>query len=1758
MSAKRKIAYSLFVVAILGIIAFGIYIVRRNANLSVNTFTFDGYAIYLSPNSIKAEVVPFKNGKQYAFKKYGNKISVESNEGDVFVEENAVIHYQNGNFVVLKNVVGLDLDKIDDEVILYYNLFKNTEVKHNKTTNDYYVEGVDQKTTFNKMLIRIEENKYLLAGDNIRVILFDEQVIDFGKYVYFEYVNGSIVKLYNNDKYYQTLAGDSQVVVDNLKIDLKSKIVSKDNKAKITLSNLVIDMDGNIDVITEEAIVDKAKVEKPNIGQDVINGPTPTDNEGNNGGSISGEDETNEDEKVNNKTYYKEPVFHVTSLDVTAMKIDANVEIVDEDELLINPVKFSIVENADAKVVYEEELVDGNLNAYISYPNLKPDTEYTLYGKASYKVDEVTLEKSFVSKIFRTEALGVSFRKSYVTKDSIVVDLYKESYSKVSSVTIGIYDENGNLLDYKNVDLLDKTKNKYEIEFPDLSSNTKYIVKMYDILSGGVIVDDGFSQVQTIKTLKKAPKIEDLTYRVNKVDAAFELNVSKVIDEDYGVYNYRYEIFDTRQDLNTDTPILSIDQKQLGPMTVVVDDAKIHRGVAYTYRLIVEFNDNEKTVEYFKNLGTVMQLDGVEFPTVRWEETSVTWEQINGAIVIDDPSGTLQSNVYRVVYKDSVNMYTTKTIITETPQNVLPIAVNYLRANETYTFDVYANINLQDGNPTVSQSYIGSVNVQTKSPKSLQATFAKNESYSDVFSLQFSLVDANENASFEASTLTVLNFTLYQGTTTDGKVEVAKKKIDLNDDEYVSTLKQMFYDDSATINANFFDADDSDFHQKTYTLVVDGAYDYTGYDSNIIPIENNVFQFEVNNYIPDIPDPDSVQVTTRLILNKFASSFGFEYDEGLDANTIIGVNAIASYDNNSGTGKYIIYHTWVKNPNTGEYEMIEELDKKVFFNEDGTLSSTNIPVLNGTANDVVDRDAIRRGNEYYISYEAYLDMDYDGEVDTIYPKSIDENVVLKSEELKIRKQLAVFTLYPSLSGSDYMTWRYKYIDYDSVLANNNLYGYINANSSPSSSPEISLNADYQSATFTGLSKGKTLTIRKAEKTLKTDEPVYRTLTSQYFYGYNATIALSYTVESEDNVITLTINNNNSTTNELINSISSVDVVVEPVNASDRARLGVKTLENVRLKNNKVVIDYFDISEYYNVDVSIKLVANYDSGEIGYDYESPKIALQNGTYSGVGSYYTFSGQFLTQVSEVYRNTLQMTFNPYSKTLSLTNNNNKTINLPIDIDQTGVIYDDNNLIAKNIRSGNLSSSNNRVKFSHIIPGISLLNDDDHIDITPLLTGVYVNADITNYQSTTIQDDLIYFELYQIDTNGTGAQYLGSLSHTISEFENPILIDNLIHKTNYYIKVYANVLNPETNTYEKQYLYDMDQQAVGCIYNFHTLSDVGIKNIKVRFVANSYTDKKLSIDYELENVIGFNYIKYELYKQTSNGYERVNINIPNSTNFFKEMHLEISASPSLANEIVYSGKYRLVISAYGEYTSNGEVHGLSLGSNSKNFEVPKYEQPHIGITAGKSEGEIYFRVTITDKSHVINNDVYSVRLLDSNNNVVAGTDGVSVRLINKKFTFDEETYNLVNGEVYTFDVSINNDYTNTKQNLVPVHKSRKIQYGSAIDLGTVVLYENKTTPNAFDLIFSDSYRLTSIDSVTYSISSITTGFYISNSGAFNVRYDSARNIYIYSFNLEDTVFDENDVYLFTFNFYQDGTLVNEAEFDYYVGGDSDETTP
>ena len=273
---------------------------------------------------------------------------------------------------------------------------------------------------------------------------------------------------------------------------------------------------------------------------------------------------------------------------------------------------------------------------------------------------------------------------------------------------------------------------------------------------------------------------------------------------------------------------------------------------------------------------------------------------------------------------------------------------------------------------------------------------------------------------------------------------------------------------------------------------------------------------------------------------------------------------------------------------------------------------------------------------------------------------------------------------------------------------------------------------------------------------------------------------------------------------------------------------------------------------------------------------------------------------------------------------------------------------------------------------------------------------------------------------------------------------------------------------------------------------------------------------------------------------------------------MHIDIAATPSATNEIVYGGSYRITIAAYGEFNDNGSPREIGLGSSTVSFTIPESEEPYVGITSGKDSDLIYFRVTINDPSHVIDDDKYDIQLVDSNQHVVASQTDVDATVINRRFSFNGERYGLVNGNTYTFRVITKHDYTNTRQNIVTKYKTRNIQFGSSIDLGTVFLSKNADNPELFDLVFSDSYRLTSIERVTYSVSSINTGFYISRSGNFDVRYDNDLDLYIYTVDLTGVELELNNAYLFTFNFYASNELVNETELDYYNGGGSNEATP
>ena len=122
----------------------------------------------------------------------------------------------------------------------------------------------------------------------------------------------------------------------------------------------------------------------------------------------------------------------------------------------------------------------------------------------------------------------------------------------------------------------------YEVEFNDLNKNTSYTVVMDDILSEGVVVEEGYSQSVSIKTLKEAPTIGNLNYIVNKKNATFTMNVSGMKDPNNGIIGYRYEVYDARNASSSALPVTTVSKKDLSDAIVTVDGSIIERGVPYT------------------------------------------------------------------------------------------------------------------------------------------------------------------------------------------------------------------------------------------------------------------------------------------------------------------------------------------------------------------------------------------------------------------------------------------------------------------------------------------------------------------------------------------------------------------------------------------------------------------------------------------------------------------------------------------------------------------------------------------------------------------------------------------------------------------------------------------------------------------------------------------------------------------------------------------------------------------------------------------------------------------------------------------------------------------------------------------------------------------------------------------------------------------------------------------------------------------------
>lgn len=1138
-----------------------------------------------------------------------------------------------------------------------------------------------------------------------------------------------------------------------------------------------------------------------------------------------------------------------------------------------------------------------------------------------------------------------------------------------------------------------------------------------------------------------------------------------------------------------------------------------------------------------------MALEGLKYPTVRFDTAGsyVTWEQINGVINVDDEFGTIVSDTYKIVMKNSVGV--SQTLSIKSTATGIPISVNNLRANESYVFDVYATLNLNDGNANVDLVYIGSCTVQTKKPNALRANYELLPAYNTPFSFYMSLINPNGvDSSLEASTLSEITVSIYQGEAITADKQIYRRVVDTNDEYYESTIADMMYNKNCLVNPEFFNSRNSDFYDTKYTLVLSDAHDYTRY-KNEIPIENAIYSFDINSYIPDLPEDRDNAITVVSVYNRSAASYGGTFNEELDINTLVGYSIRADFDNTTGTAKYVEYTVHMYNEATKQYEVVESLGETVHYNDDGSLPYYTFWLDNGTM--TYDKNTLNRGDSFKFSYKVFLDITND-DVLVEYPAILEKNSVLYSKTLMPNKQYPRFTAYPYIVDGGSAEWKYKVTDIDYALSTNKLYGYVNS--------KVINNADiivgdenFNSVKLNGFALNSKYDISYSSKVNVTLPVSNRIIASGYTYPKNEISSLKYSIVSQDNGFLVQIEDQfNSNVMSLLDSIVYADITVKPKKSADYDKLGETVFEHKSFASGDIYISNYDLSKYSGVDLEVKLDVYYDTNVHGFGLDN-YVALQNYDIEGLKNYYKKNGANYVVSSSISDSFFEYEFDDVTPELKLNGNV-----LPIIVDNSGVIYKSNNIVLKELKRVSVQTSGNDYKFDKIIPGISLMNKNK-LSITALLDRASVTAKLKILDDMKIKDDKIIVELSTTDENGLNAVFVRNIEKTVAELKNAFIIEDLLPSTHYEIRFYCYLFDESSGTYNKSFLYDYDYDVLGRKYKFSSLEKVEMSDFNFSLTATSYSSKMLNITYDLDTLFGYDHIKYELYKKVGTEYVKVNSYIPSSYHFISSMRVSVSATPGENNEINYGDSYKFVATPIALYDDgNGEVLQVDLGRKEVNFVLDKYTLPIVGISKGESDTSLYFRVSVSDVSHVIYKDEYSVSLIDlsDKNKVIATLSGISTSILNKRFDFDKAKYGLISGHKYKLEVHYKVDTQGTGKNLTNYVRSKESEYGKNIDLGVITSYNSSSeTADSFTLVYSDSYNLQIINNVYVTLINYDLGFYESVEIPFSVSYDPGKNQYVWKYNVDNGKLVEGNIYLVTVNYYDNsGNLLDQSESSIY----------
>lgn len=1023
-------------VAISFLIFFGlIFSVYKITTKKSESFYTKGY-ISISDFSSSKKIY-FDEGTSYK-RGYSKQLIFRDSENvKREVPKDSFVFYSNKSINYLSDGVLMDLNGLNGTFIPYYNIKSNYLIEYKD--GRYVIDAKEKDIVLNNFIGRINDQKYLVAGNDLKLKVSSSEKMISGYYFELNFGEGNLVKIDNDEISLETVSDECYIMVgDDIKIDLSKKVIYYKDEEKANLSEIIIDNDANIDIEYDEKQGGDGSGEG---GEGNETNTTPG------GQTIIDEPEYTPETVIEYKNI---PYVEIINANSSAHQIALDFRVVDTNRLITGSLK---VRYTNLKTGYSEVKEYNSYAGTINYiiDNLTSNNDYLVTIYASYmRGGTLYTDYRMFQRVFTTKTLGVLLAKDYTTSSEIAYNVNFDADANYESITISLYDKTGHKIDSKTIN---RTAGNSTIIFDGLNSDERYNIAVESFNHGNITytADDFIESVAT--TLKKNPFkssgtiVSNPTAIINKKDYNVKFSLGEINDSNNAVKSVVYNVYNAKDNSLVDT----ITKDNIADFEIPFGD-KVKAyidGEAQTYyfNAIVTMDDNEKLVDYKTSNSNNFNMETKIYPTLRYISEVLTANTARGKFIITDTDNAIDTTkqVY-VEYTDTLGIKGTKALeYTTCPEDesatskCINMYIDGLNSSESYTLSLMAYVDTKDKDVTPGVVQIGAVKVVTEKADIILTNISSRdleieEATSKMFELSigFSIDEITDEAI--KNNMSSFDILLYEGSDING-IYLATLHVDhdIVNDYFDNTKTLTLGDFNLTLDAirNMHIAEGTQI-SKRYTIRLTNGISGTDY----VEFKPYTFTFEINSALLDILNGNCEIQVTPILNGSLATKVS-----GLEDNTIVGLKVTPTFANKFYAKKINVTIIDVtSNYNNYELNSTNNIKKSFSLNlENNSVIPEYEFLMSDESLYLNDTQFLKRGRVYRVMYTVELDLNGDGIADIVYPFS--NNDVTKPEPvvsnpIEVPKQLPSMMIFPWVSDSNSVTYKYHADDIDGALQEN--------------------------------------------------------------------------------------------------------------------------------------------------------------------------------------------------------------------------------------------------------------------------------------------------------------------------------------------------------------------------------------------------------------------------------------------------------------------------------------------------------------------------------------------------------------------------------------------------------------------------------------------------------------------------------------------------------------------------------------------------